>query len=127
MANWGPGIRGRCPGMRRDLPTATLFQPFRLYQCTALKPPRLSRAPSHTPVLPALYVPSGCGMIAVHGLSASPVRLARGGSASSYSQDPCASLQSDISRPFDKPEPGRIAVKVINHLGDEVMKVFRVE
>jgi len=37
-----------------------------------------------------------------------------------------ATLHSDISRPFDKPESGRIAVKVINHLGDEVMKVFRV-
>ena len=35
-------------------------------------------------------------------------------------------LHSDTSRPFDKPEDGRIAVKVINHLGDEVMKVFRV-
>jgi adenine-specific DNA-methyltransferase len=38
-----------------------------------------------------------------------------------------ATLHSNISRPFDKPETGRIAVKVINHLGDEVMKVFRVE
>ena len=38
-----------------------------------------------------------------------------------------ASLRSDISRPFDKPTSGRIAVKVINHLGDEVLKVFRVE
>ncbi|MCY4578272.1 MAG: site-specific DNA-methyltransferase [Chloroflexi bacterium] len=38
-----------------------------------------------------------------------------------------ATLKSDISRPFDKPDSGRIAVKVINHLGDEVMKVFRVE
>jgi adenine-specific DNA-methyltransferase len=37
-----------------------------------------------------------------------------------------ASLHSDISRPFDKPKTGRIAVKVINHLGDEVMKIFRV-
>ena len=35
-------------------------------------------------------------------------------------------LNSDTSRPFDKPATGRIAVKVINHLGDEVMKVFRV-
>jgi adenine-specific DNA-methyltransferase len=35
-------------------------------------------------------------------------------------------LNSDTSRPFDKPKGGRIAVKVINHLGDEVMKVFRV-
>jgi adenine-specific DNA-methyltransferase len=37
-----------------------------------------------------------------------------------------ATLNSDTSRPFNKPESGRIAVKVINHLGDEVMKVFRV-
>jgi len=37
-----------------------------------------------------------------------------------------ASLHSDVSRPFDKPQSGRIAVKEINHLGDEVMKVFRV-
>jgi adenine-specific DNA-methyltransferase len=33
------------------------------------------------------------------------------------------SLYSDTSRPFPKPKSGRIAVKVINHLGDEVMKV----
>ena len=31
------------------------------------------------------------------------------------------------SRPFGKPKNGRIAVKVINHIGDEVMKVFRVQ
>jgi len=37
-----------------------------------------------------------------------------------------STLHSDTSRPFDKPSTGRIAVKVINHLGDEVMKVFRV-
>jgi adenine-specific DNA-methyltransferase len=37
-----------------------------------------------------------------------------------------ATLHSDTSRPFDRPVTGRIAVKVINHLGDEVMKVFRV-
>ncbi len=41
--------------------------------------------------------------------------------------DAWETLHSDTSRPFDKPESGRIAVKVINHLGDEVMKVFRVE
>lgn len=34
------------------------------------------------------------------------------------------SLRSATSRPFPKPKSGRIAVKVINHLGDEVMKVF---
>ncbi len=37
-----------------------------------------------------------------------------------------ATLNSDTSRPFDKPTSGRIAVKVINHLGDEVMKVFKI-
>ena len=38
-----------------------------------------------------------------------------------------ATLNSDTSRAFPKPKNGRIAVKVINHLGDEVMKVFRVK
>jgi adenine-specific DNA-methyltransferase len=37
-----------------------------------------------------------------------------------------ATLNSDTSRAFEKPKTGRIAVKVINHLGDEVMKVFKV-
>ena len=41
-------------------------------------------------------------------------------------EDAWATLNSDTSRPFDKPKTGRIAVKVINHLGDEVMKVFRI-
>ena len=36
------------------------------------------------------------------------------------------SLHSAVSRAFERPGSGRIAVKVINHLGDEVMKVFRV-
>ena len=36
------------------------------------------------------------------------------------------SLHSATSRPFDRPKSGRIAVKVINHLGDEVMKVYKV-
>jgi hypothetical protein len=30
------------------------------------------------------------------------------------------------NRPFNKPETGKIAVKVINHYGDEVLKVFQV-
>ena len=41
-------------------------------------------------------------------------------------EDAWATLHSATSRPFPSPESGRIAVKVINHLGDEVMKVFRV-
>jgi len=42
-------------------------------------------------------------------------------------QEAWESLHSDTSRPFTKPKTGRIAVKVINHLGDEVMKVFKVD
>ena len=41
-------------------------------------------------------------------------------------EDAWSTLNSDHSRPFPKPSTGRIAVKVINHLGDEVMKVFSV-
>jgi hypothetical protein len=38
-----------------------------------------------------------------------------------------ATLNSAVSRPFPVPTSGRIGVKVIIHLDDEVMKVFRVE
>jgi adenine-specific DNA-methyltransferase len=37
-----------------------------------------------------------------------------------------SSLYSTVSRPFDKPKSGKIAVKVINHYGDEVLKVFKI-
>jgi adenine-specific DNA-methyltransferase len=37
-----------------------------------------------------------------------------------------ASLYRTVSRPFPTPTSGRIAVKVINHYGDEVMKVHRL-
>jgi adenine-specific DNA-methyltransferase len=36
------------------------------------------------------------------------------------------SLYSTVSRPFEKPESSKIAVKVINHYGDEVLKVFQI-
>jgi adenine-specific DNA-methyltransferase len=41
-------------------------------------------------------------------------------------EDAWSTLYSDTSRPFLRPAGGRIAVKVINHFGDEVMKVFGV-
>ncbi len=41
-------------------------------------------------------------------------------------EDAWATLYSDTSRPFARPATGRIAVKVINHFGDEVLKVFGV-
>ncbi len=37
-----------------------------------------------------------------------------------------SSLYSTVSRPFDKPTTGHIAVKVINHYGDEVLKVYDI-
>jgi hypothetical protein len=37
-----------------------------------------------------------------------------------------STLYSTISRPFASPETGTIAVKVINHYGDEVLKVFDI-
>ncbi|MBY0423946.1 MAG: hypothetical protein K2Q06_16705, partial [Parvularculaceae bacterium] len=40
--------------------------------------------------------------------------------------DAWETLYRDTSRPFPRPASGRIAVKVINHYGDEVMKVFGV-
>ena len=38
-----------------------------------------------------------------------------------------ASLYRTTSRPFDPPTTGKIAIKVINHYGDEVMKVYNVK
>ena len=40
--------------------------------------------------------------------------------------DAWASLYKVVSRPFPRPSTGKIAVKVINDYGDEVMKVFEV-
>jgi len=37
-----------------------------------------------------------------------------------------SSLYSTTSRPFDPPETGKIAIKVINHYGDEVLEVFQI-
>ena len=46
---------------------------------------------------------------------------------SEIDRDAWETLHGDTSRPFENCEGGRIPVKVINHLGDEVMKVFEVE
>ena len=43
---------------------------------------------------------------------------------SEINEDAWATLYSTVSRPFDPPSTGRIAVKAINHYGDEVLKVF---
>jgi len=38
-----------------------------------------------------------------------------------------SNLYSTTSYPFEKPETGKIAVKVINHYGDEVLKVYEIQ
>ena len=38
-----------------------------------------------------------------------------------------STLYATVSRPFDPPSTGKIAVKVINHYGDEVLKVYEPE
>jgi adenine-specific DNA-methyltransferase len=40
------------------------------------------------------------------------------------SDEAWATVNSTVSRPFPRPSTGKIAVKVINHYGDEVMKVI---
>ena len=45
---------------------------------------------------------------------------------SDIDEEAWASLYSTVSRPFPKPDTGKIAIKVINDYGDEVMQVFEV-
>jgi adenine-specific DNA-methyltransferase len=46
---------------------------------------------------------------------------------SEINEDTWATLYSTVSRPFGKPSTGKIAIKVINHYGDEVLKVYGVK
>lgn len=41
-------------------------------------------------------------------------------------EDEWATLHQTTSRPFPQPSTGKIAVKVINDYGDEVVKVYEV-
>jgi hypothetical protein len=41
-------------------------------------------------------------------------------------EDAWATLNSDESRPFPPQKPARNAVKAINHMGDEVIKLYGV-
>ena len=60
------------------------------------------------------------------GASSDPYKALKTTLKAEIDEEAWESLRRDVSRPFPKPASGRIAVKVINHLGDEVMKVFRV-
>jgi len=42
------------------------------------------------------------------------------------SDEAWSTVNSTLSRPFPEPKSGKVAIKVINHYGDEVMKVFGV-
>ncbi|MGB8658307.1 MAG: site-specific DNA-methyltransferase [Candidatus Zixiibacteriota bacterium] len=42
-------------------------------------------------------------------------------------EDAWDELYSTVSRPFPPPKTGKIAVKVINHFGDEVMKIIEIK
>lgn len=60
------------------------------------------------------------------GASKDPYKALKRAMGSDIDVEAWESLRSDVSRPFERPKTRRIAVKVINHLGDEVMKVFEV-
>ncbi len=55
-----------------------------------------------------------------------PYRALRSTLRAEIDLDAWSSLYSTVSRPFDLPETGKFAVKVINHYGDEVLKVYEV-
>ena len=60
------------------------------------------------------------------GASSDPYKALKTTLKAEIDEEAWATLNRDVSRPFPKPESGRIAVKVINHLGDEAMKILRV-
>ena len=60
------------------------------------------------------------------GASKDPYKALKTSLRAEIDADAWATLQRAVSRPFPRPASGRIAVKVINRLGDEVMKVYRV-
>jgi adenine-specific DNA-methyltransferase len=55
-----------------------------------------------------------------------PYRRLKAALKAEIDHDTWASLNATESRPFPRPESGKVAVKVINDYGDEVMKVFDV-
>jgi adenine-specific DNA-methyltransferase len=55
-----------------------------------------------------------------------PYKSLRASLKAEVDEEAWESLKRTVSRPFPRPRGGRIAVKVINHLGDEVMKVMGV-
>ena len=56
-----------------------------------------------------------------------PIRSAKRALKADNDDAAWASLYRTVSRPFPTPRTGKVAVKVINHYGDEVMKVYSVD
>lgn len=60
------------------------------------------------------------------GATGDPYKALKRALKAEIDEEAWASLHTTLSRHFPKPESGRICVKVINHFGDEVQKVFEV-
>ena len=60
------------------------------------------------------------------GASGDPYEALKRALKADVDEEAWASLHTTLSRPFPKPDSGKICIKVINHFGDEVQKVFRV-
>lgn len=60
------------------------------------------------------------------GGSSDPYKSLKTALKAEIDQEAWSTLYRNVSRPFDRPKNGRIAVKVINHFGDEVMRVMSV-
>lgn len=62
----------------------------------------------------------------LNGREADPYKALKRALKSDIDPEAWGSLYTTISRPFERPQTGKICVKVINHFGDEVQKVFAV-
>lgn len=60
------------------------------------------------------------------GAAGDPYKALKRALKAEIDEEAWASLHRTLSHPFPRPENGQICVKVINHFGDEVQKVFRV-
>jgi len=60
------------------------------------------------------------------GGSSDPYKSLKTALKAEIDQEAWSTLYRNVSRPFERPKTGRIAVKVINHFGDEVMRVMSV-
>ena len=72
-----------------------------------------------------LVLPTGTGFIEYSVFESGYEALKRALKAD-IDEEAWATLHTTVSRPFAKPASGKICVKVINHFGDEVQKVFNV-